>query len=113
MMTTQFEKQEFNKEYNHKDSVINMFNEIGYTNIQVDSCLTNGLSCYVHLTVDVLNENKCWSDMIVYDNKADITIRISDHSSGLERNCGGVSGNKMTINAFKKLIETGAIKSYN
>jgi len=90
-----------------------MFNEMGFTNVKVVTCLTNGLSHYVSLNVDVLNEGKCYADMFIYDGKTNITVRISDHKSGLEKNCDGVCGNKMTMFAFKKLISTQAINNIN
>lgn len=108
-----FKKSKFNPEYDHTTPVIEMMNKMGYSNVAVETCLTNGLSHYVRLTVEVLNEGSCWADMCVYDGKTDITIRISDHLSGLEKNCGGICGNTMTMLAFKKLIETGAIKATN
>jgi hypothetical protein len=108
-----FKKTEFNNDFDHTTPIIVMMNKMGYTNVKVDTCLTNGLSHYVKLNVEVLNEGKCYADMFVFNNKTDITIRISDHSSGLEKNCNGVCGNKMTMFAFKNLIEKGAIKSNN
>jgi hypothetical protein len=112
-MKTTFEKTVFSSEYDHTTPVVAMMNEMGYTNVKVETCLTNGLSHYVILNVEVLNEGNCWRDMFVYGGKTDITIRISDHVSGLEKNCGGVCGNKMSMFAFKKLIATGAIKATN
>ena len=112
-MKATFKKSEFNKEYYHTTPVVSMMNEMGYANVKVESCLTNGLSHYVRLNVEVINEGKCYADMFVYNGKTDITIRISDHISGLEKNCGGVCGNKMSMFAFKKLMSTGAIKKTN
>lgn len=112
-MKTTFEKQEFNAEFDHTTPIIEMMNKMGYSNVKVTTSLTNGLSHYISLNVEVLNEGRCWADMFVYDGKTSITIRISDHDSGLEKNCGGVCGNKMTMYAFKRLIQTGAIKSTN
>ena len=112
-MKTVFEKTKFNPDFDHKTSIINMMNEMGYTNVTVQSSFTNGLSHYVRLTVEVLNEGKCYAYMYTYSNYTDITIRISDHASGLELHCGGVCGNKMTMHAFKKLIAVGAIKASN
>lgn len=112
-MKTTFEKTEFNAEFDHTTPVVAMMNEMGYSNVKVETCLTNGMSHYVRLNVEVLNEGKCWNDMFIYDGKTDITIRISDHVSGLEKNCGGVCGNKMSMFAFEKLIATGAIKATN
>jgi hypothetical protein len=108
-----FKKTEYNENFDHTTPIIKMMNDMGYSNVSVTTCLTNGLSHYVKLTVDVINECKCWADMFCFDGKTSITIRISDHVSGLEKNCGGVSGNTMTLNAFKILIENNAIKSNN
>lgn len=113
MNTSKFEKHEFTENFDHSTPVIVMMNKMGYSNVSVETCLTNGLSHYIRLNVEVLNEGKCWADMFVYNGKTDITIRISNHDSGLERNCGGVCGNKMTMAAFKQLIATGAIKNNN
>ena len=62
-----------------------MMNEMGYSNVNVETCLTNGLSHYVRLNVEVLNEGKCFANMFIYNGKTEITIRISDHASGLEK----------------------------
>jgi len=86
---------------------------MGFSNIKIQTSLTNGLSQYITLTVNVLNEGKTYADMFVNNGKTTIKIRISDHDSGLEKNCNGVSGNTMTMYAFKRLIETGAIEGNN
>jgi hypothetical protein len=112
-MKTTFEKQHFNEKVDHSQSVVEMFKNMGYSNIKVSTSLTNGLSHYVTLRVDVLNEGKCYAEMFVFDGKATIEVRISNHSSNLEKICGGVSGNKMTLNAFKHLVTTGAIANNN
>lgn len=112
-MITTFKKLQFNTEYDHTSPVVAMMNEMGYSNVNVETCLTNGLSHYVRLNVEVLNEGKCFANMFIYNGKTEITIRISDHASGLEKNCAGVSGNKMSLGAFKQLITTGAIKASN
>ena len=111
-MTTTFEKQEFNQDFDHQSEIIKMFSEMGYTKISIDTCFTNGLSHYVRLTVEVLNDKNCWCDMYINDdNTTDITVRISDHSSNLSR--FGVVGNKMDMIHFKKLIQSGAIANNN
>lgn len=111
-MKAAFTKQDFNQDFNHSEKVKNDFLALGFTNTKVDVCLTNGCSIYVKLDVQVLNENKLYASMFVWENETDIVVRISDHNSGLDR-CGGVSGNNMTMGAFLKLIETGAIESKN
>lgn len=112
-MKSEFEKQEFNEEVDHQAEITTMFNEMGYSNISIQTSFTNGLSHYVTLTVEVLNEGKTYAEMFVYNNMATITVRISDHLSGLETNCGGVSRNTMTMHAFLRLIDSGAIKGNN
>lgn len=112
-MTTTFKKEDFNADFNHAAPIVEMMNNMGFTNVKVQTSLANGLSHYVSLCVEVLNEGRCYAEMNIMNNIADITIRISNHDSGLERNCGGVCGNKMTMGAFKRLIETGAIKNNN
>lgn len=111
-MNQSFDKREYNENVDHTSSIIIMFNQMGYTNVKADYCLTNGLSIYVKLIVEVLNEGRCYNEMEIINNKANVTIRISDHESNLNR-FGGVCGNNMTLYAFKKLVSTGAIKSTN
>ena len=114
-MTTQqvFEKQAYNPKFDHTTPIVSKFNELGYSNIRVQTSLANGLSHYVYLSVKVLDKDKIYTDMWVMDDKVNLTIRISDHLSGLEMHCGGVSGNKMTMAAFQRLIKTGAIEGFN
>ena len=108
-----FEKREFNQDYDHQSSIVKMFNEMGFSKLSIVSCLENGASHYVTLNVEVINEGNLYYQMTTSNGLTSITVRISDHESGLERNCGGVSGNKMTLRAFKKLIHTGAIANNN
>lgn len=112
-MRSSFQKNIYNENFDHQTEVKKTFTEMGFTDFSVETSLTNGRSHYISLQVDVLSEGKCYAEMYVENGKAYITVRISDHASGLEKNCGGVCGNKMTLAAFKKLIETGAIKSRN
>lgn len=111
-MTTTFEKQEFNQDFDHQSEITKLFNEMGYTKFKIETCFTNGLSHYVNLNVTVLNDKNCWCDMYINENNTtDITVRISDHSSNLSR--FGVVGNKMDMKHFKKLIQSGAIVNNN
>jgi hypothetical protein len=112
-MTTTFEKLQYNTNYDHTTPVVKMFNEMGYSNVKVTTSLANGLSHYVKLSVQVLNEGKTYAEMFIYNNITDIEVRISDHLSGLEKNCGGVCRNKMSFQAFNKLRSTGAIALVN
>lgn len=99
--------EDFIKEEESKISKI--FSDLGFNKIDIETCFTNGKSHYVRLSAKVLDAGKLYMDMWSYDNETSVKVRISDHSSGLERNSGGVEGNTMTLNAFKKLIQTGAI----
>lgn len=107
-----FVKQEFNEDFDHAAGVREMFAEMGYSDVKVKVSTTNGLSIYVTLTVAILNRGKLYADMFVYEDfPVTITVRISDHASGLSR--AGQSGDSMTLSAFKHLIETGAIARTN
>ena len=113
MAPRDFKKLEYNPDFDHSAAVVKMMNEMGYSNVKVTTSLTNGLSHYVNLTVDVLDWGKCYAEMFIWEGTTSITIRISDHASGLERNCGGVCGNQMTMYAFRELIASGAIRGNN
>ena len=108
-MKTTFEKQKFNEAVITKESYIEMFKEIGFTPSNVVLCFSNGCSAYITLNVNVLNENKMYADVFVYENKATVTVRVSDHDSNLEKICCGVSGNRLSLNAFKHLVNTNVI----
>lgn len=109
-----FKKQEFNKNFNHQISVRNTFAELGFYDLKIQTSLTNGLSHYVDvLDFIVVNVNRLYSEMFVYEGRTSIQVRVSDHTSNLDTICKGVSGNKMNLIAFKKLIESGAIKAKN
>lgn len=110
-MKTTFEKNTFNEQAINEADYIKMFAELGFEAKRVEISFTNGCSAYITLNVNVLNENKMWADTFVYDGKATIQVRVSDHASNLERICGGVSGNKMSMMAFKKLIENNVIEN--
>lgn len=113
-MTTQFNKVTANQSFDNSLYMKEMFFNIGYKNVNVRTCTTNGISNYITLDVEVLNENKLYHCMWVNeDNTVTITVRISDHLSNLETRCNGVSGNKLTIDTLNKLIITGAIKATN
>lgn len=50
-----------------------------------------------------------YADVFVYEGKATIQVRVSDHASNLEKICGGVSGNKLSFDAFKELVNNKVI----
>lgn len=109
-----FIKLEGNKNFNHEKKVIDLFADLGFYDLKISTCLKNGISHYVDiLDFVVVNANKLYSEMFVYEGRTSIQVRVSDHTSNLDTICGGVSGNKMNLRAFKKLIESGAIKSKN
>jgi hypothetical protein len=106
-----FKKVEFNQNIDYSSKIKEMFAEIGFNDVSVHTSFANGLSHYVSLVADVIDEGRTYASMFVYDNQAFIKVRISDHTSGLESNCKGVCGNTMTFEALKNLLETGAIKA--
>ena len=104
-----FNKTNFNESVITKESYFEMFKSLGFEPTKVELCFSNGCSAYISLNVNVLNENKMYADVFVYENKATIQVRVSDHQSNLEKICNGVSGNKLSFNAFKLLIENKII----
>ena len=110
-MKTTFEKQNFNEQAINETDYVKMFAELGFEAKRVEISFTNGCSAYVTLNVNVLNEGKMLADVFVYEGKATIQVRLSDHDSNLERICGGVCGNKMSMEAFRKLIENNVIEN--
>ena len=110
-MESTFEKQNFNEQAINEADYVKMFAELGFEAKKVEISFTNGCSAYITLNVNVLNEGKMWADTFVYEGKATIQVRVSDHASNLERICGGVSGNKMSMVVFKTLIENKVIEN--
>lgn len=106
-----FEKQPANENFNHQEGVRKLFNDLGYSNVKIETSLTNGISHYVRFEVAVLNENKLFHDMDVGGDFTDIEVRVSDHSSNLDR--FGNSKNKMTMKSLLDLRDTGAISKTN
>ena len=109
-MKATFNKQNFNESAVSKQDYIAKFNALGFNPKKVEICFTNGCSAYISLNVEVLNEGKMYADVFVYEGKASIQVRVSDHNSNLEKVCGGVSGNKISFDAFKSLVENKVIK---
>mgnify|MGYP003442693259 CR=1 FL=1 len=109
-MKATFNKQNFNESAVSKQDYIAKFNALGFNPTKVEICFTNGCSAYISLNVEVLNEGKMYADVFVYEGKASIQVRVSDHNSNLEKVCGGVSGNKISFDAFKSLVENKVIK---
>jgi len=109
-MKATFNKQNFNESAVSKEDYIAKFNALGFNPTKVEICFTNGCSAYISLNVEVINEGKMYADVFVYEGKASLQVRVSDHASNLEKICGGVSGNKISFDAFKALIENKVIK---
>lgn len=106
-----FEKVEFDRNFDYESQIKNEFLALGFKNTDVQTSFTNGLSHYVYVVANVGIEGKLPMSVFVWENgTVRIIVRISDHNSGLENNSRGVSGNTMTMDVFKKLIEVGAIK---
>ena len=110
-MKTTFEKQKFNERVINKAYFVEMFAELGFEAKRVEISFTNGCSAYITLNVNVLDESKMWADVFVYEGQATIQVRVSDHDSNLEKICGGVSRNKISMTAFKELILNNVIEN--
>jgi hypothetical protein len=108
--TMTFQKQNFNESVITKEDYITKFNALGFNPTKVEISFTNGCSAYISLNVEVINEGKMYADVFVYDSKATLQVRVSDHASNLERICGGVCGNKLSFEAFKTLVDNNVIK---
>ena len=110
-MKSTFEKQNFNEQAINEADYVKMFAELGFEAEKVEISFTNGCSAYVTLNVNVLNEGKMYAETFVYEGKATIKVRLSDHASGLEKNCGGVCKNQFSFAAFKHLVYNNIIAS--
>ena len=108
-MKPTFEKQEFNAAMITKEDYAKQFAALGFDAKGVEICLTNGCSAYITLDVKVLNENKMYAECFVYEGKSRLIIRVSNHTSNLENICCGVSGNRLSFQAFKTLVDRNII----
>ena len=104
-----FKKNNIQESSTDKALYIEKFKSLGFDVKSVQISYANGRSAYVSLIVKVINENKMFADVFVYNGQADIIVRISDHPSNLERICGGVAGNKLSYIAFLSLVENKII----
>jgi len=104
-MKNTFKKREANQAFDHQSKIVELFAQMGFNDIEIKTSTTNGISHYVNIyDFTVVNENRLYAEMFVFEGKTDITVRISDHQSNLKK-----SGNKMNLTAFKNLIKNGAI----
>jgi len=106
-----FEKNVYNPNFDHDEKVRKMFSDMGFNDVKIKTVLTNGLSQYVSLKAKVLDEKKLYNDIFVFeDYPVDLIVRVSDHTSNLEKISGGVSGNTLSFEAFKKLVDNNIIE---
>ena len=104
-----FNKANIQESSTDKALYIEKFKSLGFDVKSVQISYANGCSAYVSLSVKVINENKMYSDVFVYNGQSDITVRISEHQSNLESICGGVAGNRLSYVAFLSLVENKVI----
>ena len=104
-----FNKANIQESSTDKALYIEKFKSLGFDVKSVQISYANGCSAYVSLSVKVINENKMYADVFVYNGQSDITVRISEHQSNLESICGGVAGNRLSYVAFLSLVENKVI----
>lgn len=110
-MKSAFEKTSFNESAIKESDYVKMFAKLGFEAKRVEISFTNGCSAYITLNVNVLDEGKMYYETFVYEGKATIKVRVSDHASGLEKNCGGVCKNNLSFLAFKHLVNNNVIEN--
>jgi hypothetical protein len=104
-----FEKINYNENALSTSKEEAMLSAIGFKAEKIVVSLTNGRSAYAYVNVKVVNENKMPYEVFVFEGKAYLQVRISDHASNLERICGGSSKDKMSFSLFSKLVKDGVI----
>ena len=103
---------------NTKKRIEKEFAEKGFNNVGVSVSIANGQSIYVNLSLKVVDAKKLFRGMRPCEyGYVSIQIRISDHLSGLEKNCGGYNagtlGIQMTLPIFEAFIRSGAVQTSN
>jgi hypothetical protein len=103
---------------NTKKRIKNEFTEKGFNDVSVSVSTTNGESIYVNINLKVVDEQKLFKGMKPCEwGYVRVQIRMSDHFSGLEKNCGGYHVDqftaKMTLPIFESLIQSGAVQTNN
>lgn len=108
-----FTAQKFNESAISKAKYVSIFEKLGFTVSEKDVTIsfTNGCSAYISMVVKVVNEGKMPADAFVMDGISYFKVRISDHSSNLERICGGFCSNTMSFSLFKELVSNNVIKA--
>jgi hypothetical protein len=102
-----FEKNKFNTNINNDDEKI--YIDLGFNPLKIDVCYKNGKTTYTTIKVKVLNEKKMYAENYIFNNECILKIRRSDHFSNLEKICSGVSGNLISFECFKNLIDNKVI----
>lgn len=103
---------------NTKKRIKNEFAEKGFNDVSVSVSTKNGESIYVNIILAVVDAKKLFKGMQPCEyGYVRIQIRMSDHFSGLEKNCGGFHVDqfsaKMTLPIFESLIQSGAVQTSN
>jgi hypothetical protein len=107
---------EFICKENTKKRIKEQFAEKGFNDVGVSVSNANGESIYVNVILAVIDSKKLFKGMRPCDyGYVSIQIRMSDHLSGLEKNCGGYSVNtlntQMTLPIFEALVQSGAVQT--
>lgn len=108
-----FTAQKFNESAVSKRDYVLKFAKLGFVISESDVTIsfTNGCSAYISMAVNVINEGKMPADAFVMDGISYFKVRVSDHSSNLERICGGFCSNTMSFSLFMDLVSSNVIKS--
>ena len=107
--TGTFTKNDINTDFYNEQYYTDMFNSFGFNPSSINICFTNGVSAYVSINCKVLKSGKLPYDAFIWEDMVSLTVRVSDHSSNLER-FGGADGNKISMSWFEKLVNLEAIE---
>lgn len=111
-MKTTFTPNPGNTDFDHQVEIKKTFENFGFKDFSIQTCLTNGISHYVSVNLDVLDEGRMPMEIFVFENVASVHVRISDHTSNLER-FGGVAGNKISLQVLESLLRNNIAKPRN
>lgn len=101
-----------NPYFDHHVEIKETFEKLGFNKLNIQTSLTNGISHYVSVDLEVLDEGKMPMDIFVFEGVSFVQVRVSDHDSNLER-FGGVAGNKISFQMLKKLLENNVAKPFS
>lgn len=111
-MKTTFTPNPGNTDFDHQVEIKKTFKSLGFKDFKIQTCLTNGISHYVSVNLDVIDEGKMPYEVFVFDGIASVQVRISDHASNIER-FGGVAGNKISFQVLENLLNNNVAKPRN